>query len=94
MENKSILNFARKIAFLVIVAIGLFAVGVFASKSDMNYVTINFADDRSALLVLTFSIKFIKLYNPLKLTFSYCFAFSNKLFRLACLNTPLGIKLT
>ena len=52
MENKSILNFARKIAFLVIVAIGLFAVGVFASKSDMNYVTINFADDTS-ISVLT-----------------------------------------
>lgn len=51
MENKSILKFARKIAFLVIVAIGLLAVGVFASKSDMNYVKIRFSDDTSISVV-------------------------------------------
>ena len=53
MENKSILKFARKIAFLVIIALGLFAAGVFASRSDVNYVTINFSDDTSISVVTT-----------------------------------------
>lgn len=53
MENKSILKFARKIAFLVIIALGLFAAGVLASRSDVNYVTINFSDDTSISVVTT-----------------------------------------
>ena len=56
MDNKSILKFARKIAFLVIIAIGLFAAGVFASRSDVNYITINFADD-SSISVVTSKVK-------------------------------------
>ena len=56
MENKSILKFARKIAFLVIIAVGLFAAGVFASRSDVNYVTINFSDDTS-ISVVTSKVK-------------------------------------
>ena len=40
------------------------------------------------------SEKFIKLYNPLKLNFSYSLAFSNNNFKLACLSIPSGIKLT
>ena len=56
MNNKSILKFARKIAFLVIIAIGLFAAGVFASRSDVNYITINFSDD-SSISVVTSKVK-------------------------------------
>ncbi len=56
MDNKSILKFARKIAFLVIIAVGLFAAGVFASRSDVNYVTINFSDD-SSISVVTSNVK-------------------------------------
>lgn len=53
MDNKSVLKFARKIAFLVIIALGLLAAGVFASRSDMNYITINFSDDTSISVVTT-----------------------------------------
>ena len=60
MDNKSILKFARKIAFLVIIAIGLFAAAVFASRSDVNYITINFADD-SSISVVTSKVKVLDI---------------------------------
>ena len=39
-------------------------------------------------------IKLIKLNNPLKLAFSNCLAFSNNIFKFACLKFPFGNKLT
>lgn len=51
MSDKSGFKFARKIVFLIIIAIAIFTVGVFASKSEVNYITINFSDDTSISVV-------------------------------------------
>lgn len=46
----------RRIIFVSIIVIGLLAVGVFATKSDINYITIKFSDDTS-ISVMTTKIK-------------------------------------
>lgn len=51
MENRSIVKLIRKIAFIVIIFLGLLVAGVFAAKSDVSYVTINFSDDTSISVV-------------------------------------------
>lgn len=56
MENHSIIKLVRKIAFLVIITLGLLVAGVFAAKSDVSYVTINFSDD-SSISVVTSKVK-------------------------------------
>lgn len=43
----------RRIIFVSIIVIGLLAVGVFATKSDINYITIKFADDTSISVMTT-----------------------------------------
>ena len=54
----------------------------------LSFSPITLAADKSPLFVFNLSIKLMKLYNPLKLAFSYCFALSNSIFRLACLSFP------
>lgn len=43
----------RRIIFVSIIVIGLLAVGVFATKSDINYITIKFSDDTSISVMTT-----------------------------------------
>ena len=57
----------------------------------LSFSPINFADPKSPLPNLSLSINFIKLYNPLKLACSYCFALSNNALKFACLKFPFGI---
>ena len=52
------------------------------------------AEDISLLVLWTLSMKFIKLYSPLKLASSYFLAFSKSIFKFACLRAPFGIKPT
>jgi len=44
-DNKLSIKIIRKIAFVSIILIGMLAIGVMAAKSDVNSVTIVFADD-------------------------------------------------
>lgn len=46
IENSST-KIIRRIVFVCIIVLGMLAVGVFATKSDINYITIKFADDTS-----------------------------------------------
>lgn len=43
----------RRIIFVSIIVIGLLAVGVFATKSDLDYITIKFSDDTSISVMTT-----------------------------------------
>lgn len=43
----------RRIIFVSIIVIAMLAVGVFATKSDINYITIKFSDDTSISVVTT-----------------------------------------
>ena len=43
----------RRIIFISIIVIGLLAVGVFATRSDINYITITFSDDTSISVMTT-----------------------------------------
>lgn len=52
-ENNSSGKIIRRIIFVAIIIMGILAVGVFASKTDVNYVTINFSDDTSISVVTT-----------------------------------------
>jgi 3D (Asp-Asp-Asp) domain-containing protein len=52
-EEKSSIRIIRKIVFVSIVAILILAAGVFATKTDVNYVTITFSDDTSISVVTT-----------------------------------------
>lgn len=52
IENSRI-KIIRKIIFISIIIIGLLVVGVFAARSDINYVTIKFSDDTSISVVTT-----------------------------------------
>ena len=59
-----------------------------------SFSPIIFADFKSSLLKFILSMKLMKLYNPLKLADSYCFALSNSIFKFEILRFPFGIKLT
>lgn len=52
-EEKSSIRIIRRIVFVSVIVIAILVVGVFASKSDVNYVTINFSDDTSISVVTT-----------------------------------------
>ena len=45
IEEKSSIRIIRKIIFISIIVILILAAGVFATKSDVNYITIKFSDD-------------------------------------------------
>ena len=68
--------------------------GVYSIYSKTSLSPNNFGAPISLLFLVTLSIKFIKLYNPLKLILSHCFALSNNIFRFACLNSPFLIRPT
>lgn len=55
-EEKSSIRIIRKIVFISIIVISLLVIGVFATKSDVNYITIKFSDDTS-ISVVTKKIK-------------------------------------
>ncbi len=50
-DEKSSIRIIRKIVFVSIIVILMLVVGVFATKSDMNYITIKFSDDTSISVV-------------------------------------------
>jgi 3D (Asp-Asp-Asp) domain-containing protein len=52
-EEKLSIRIIRKIVFVSIIVILILVAGVFATKSDVNYVTINFSDDTSISVVTT-----------------------------------------
>jgi len=52
-DVKSSMRIFKRIAFVSIIVIALLIVGVFATKTDVNYITINFADDTSISVVTT-----------------------------------------
>ena len=51
IEEKSSIRIIKRIVFVSIIVILILIVGVFASKSDVNYITIKFADDTSISIV-------------------------------------------
>jgi 3D (Asp-Asp-Asp) domain-containing protein len=52
-DEKSSIRIIRRIVFVSIIVILVLAVGVFASRTDVNYVTIKFSDDTSISIVTT-----------------------------------------
>lgn len=56
IEEKSSIRIIRKIIFISIIVILILAAGVFATKSDVNYITIKFSDD-TKISVVTSKIK-------------------------------------
>jgi hypothetical protein len=60
-DEKSSIRIIRRIVFVSIIVILVLAVGVFASRTDVNYVTIKFSDDTSISIVTT-KVKIILFY--------------------------------
>jgi len=52
-EEKSSIRIIRKIVFVSIIVVLMLIVGVFATKSDIDYITIKFSDDTSISVVTT-----------------------------------------
>lgn len=52
-DNKSSIRIIRRIVFISVIAVILLIAGVFATRTDANYITINFADDTSISVITT-----------------------------------------